>query len=702
MSIKDILESEKYLSKLSRNILMDKTKKIFLPLENEIKEVANYYIAIEDALKNNNPGEVLRCCRLSAEAICKHLYYIRLNVYPSKATLNDLIYNLIKLGEINNLIEAQFKNIQNLGNVGSHHDLNKKITMEYIEPCIKSVAYIIKWYFKKFNIYLDEEQYNKDLDEIEWIKANEINTIEAYQAYISSNNIERKYFEEALNKISELEIISAEDDEVWGECKKVNSSKVYKDYLLKYPGGKYVKEASKLFTICKQNEIYDKQKWDRAIEEDTLLGYEKYISGDSIKNYLDLAKAKINEILNKGLENIYNEALEKYKKAESDYDYKEIVDLIEEASNKGHIKSNGLLGVLYCEGKGVKKDYSKAKELLEVAAENGDVLAQRYLGDLYFSGKGVEKSYEEAFKLYNESVSNGDIESSFMVGYSYLNGLGVKKDINKAISFLEIAACNNKVKAQVILGQIYYKGIQRDQDYKLAFEWYSKAAKNSSLEGIYMLGVMYYYGKGVVKNINESIRLLSIANKYRYFNDEYILEKAKAERGEMLFEKNKVKGKDELKLIADSFYYGNKESRCYKTAFKFYKLSAEKGNMKAMSSLAHMYLNGIGTSKNTKLAYEWYIKLAELGDSEGQVILGNAYKNGIYINGDNSKAAIWYIRASNQGNIEAMIELSFLYKYGTGVERDLNIAYELLNRARKLGSGEASIHLNRLKNIKKL
>ena len=41
MSIKDILESEKYLSKLSRNILMDKTKKIFLPLENEIKVVAN-------------------------------------------------------------------------------------------------------------------------------------------------------------------------------------------------------------------------------------------------------------------------------------------------------------------------------------------------------------------------------------------------------------------------------------------------------------------------------------------------------------------------------------------------------------------------------------------------------------------------------------------------------------------------------------
>lgn len=330
--------------------------------------------------------------------------------------LNDLIHNLINLGEINNLIKPHFKIIQSFDNIGSHHDLNKneELTIEYMEPYIKSVAYIIKWYFKKFNIYLDEEQYNKELDEIEW---------------------------------------------------------------------------------------------------------------------------------------------------------------------------------------------TKAKELLEVAAQNGDALAQRYLGDLYFGGRGVEKNYEEAFKLYNESVSKGYIESSLMVGYSYLNGLGIKKDINKAISFLEIAACNNKVKAQIILGEIYYKGIQRDQDYKLAFEWYRKAAKNSSLEGIYMLGVMYYYGQGVVKNINESIRLLSIANKYRYFNDEHILEKAKAERLEMLFEENKFKGKDQLKLIADSFYYGNKESRCYKTAFKFYKLSAEKGNMKAMSSLAYMYLSGIGTSKNTKLAY---------------------------------------------------------------------------------------------------
>ena len=77
--------------------------------------------------------------------------------------------------------------------------------------------------------------------------------------------------------------------------------------MLKYLSGKYVKEESKLFAICKQNEIYDKQKWDKAIEEDTLLGYEKYISGDSIKDYFDLAKVKINEILNKNSENIYKE-----------------------------------------------------------------------------------------------------------------------------------------------------------------------------------------------------------------------------------------------------------------------------------------------------------------------------------------------------------------------------------------------------------
>ena len=41
-------------------------------------------------------------------------------------------------------------------------------------------------------------------------------------------------------------------------------------------------------------------------------------------------------------------------------------------------------------------------------------------------------------------------------------------------------------------------------------------------------------------------------------------------------------------------------------SFKYYKLSADKGNTTAQNNLGNCYLNGIGTEKDYEIAFKYY------------------------------------------------------------------------------------------------
>ncbi len=80
---------------------------------------------------------------------------------------------------------------------------------------------------------------------------------------------------------------------------------------------------------------------------------------------------------------------------------------------------------------------------------------------------------------------------------------------------------------------------------------------------------------------------------------------------------------------------------------------AESGNVTARCTLAHMYENGLGVSKNNLLACVWYKAAAESGSPEAQYRLGYLYENGLYEEGllvekDFSKAFHWYRKAVEQ------------------------------------------------------
>ena len=66
------------------------------------------------------------------------------------------------------------------------------------------------------------------------------------------------------------------------------------------------------------------------------------------------------------------------------------------------------------------------------------------------------------------------------------------------------------------------------------------------------------------------------------------------------------------------YYKGIGIEKNYKLAFKFYKISAKRGNHLALYSLGNMYFNGIGVEKNIKKSYKWFKLSAEKGNSISQ------------------------------------------------------------------------------------
>jgi hypothetical protein len=102
-------------------------------------------------------------------------------------------------------------------------------------------------------------------------------------------------------------------------------------------------------------------------------------------------------------------------------------------------------------------------------------------------------------------------------------------------------------------------------------------------------------------------------------------------------------------------------------AFKWYKKSAELGNVSAEAKACALYYSGIGVSKDTYEAIKWCQKAAEAGNTFGQVIVGMAYFDGLYgVGKDVEKAIKWYRKAAEQGVAYAQAKLGSAYADGIG------------------------------------
>jgi TPR repeat protein len=177
-----------------------------------------------------------------------------------------------------------------------------------------------------------------------------------------------------------------------------------------------------------------------------------------------------------------------------------------------------------------------------------------------------------------------------------------------------------------------------------------------------------------------------------------------------------------MNAIGLAFWLGEGVEKDVVEAIKWFKQSAEKGELRAMRNLALCFRDGVPdagslstTMKSMRLmqqaadgglvdamcdladwlrelsdpaALEWYMKGAEAGNLYCMRRLGSLHRNGACgLQPDNSKALPWYERAAATGDVDSIVSLAvFLQEVG-----DLVRAVELYSKAADGGTRRCAI-----------
>ena len=152
------------------------------------------------------------------------------------------------------------------------------------------------------------------------------------------------------------------------------------------------------------------------------------------------------------IEGYYLQGMEYFSELGSSKDSVEAIKWLHHAADKGHVKAQYNLGVIYTKGDVVVKDLREAAKWFYSAAEQGYPNAQYYLGIFYGKGYGLSQSnsqaakylvgaaryfdtqdyYSQAVKWCLRAAEDGDIFASSVLGDFYSNGYGVSKNLTKA------------------------------------------------------------------------------------------------------------------------------------------------------------------------------------------------------------------------------------------------------------------------------
>jgi TPR repeat protein len=123
-------------------------------------------------------------------------------------------------------------------------------------------------------------------------------------------------------------------------------------------------------------------------------------------------------------------------------------------ANKGHAKSQTLVGVMYRDGVGVEKDLRQAALWLEKAAQQGLREAENELGHLYLSTEASVHNPAKAEQWLTRAAEHGVVEAQRDLGLLYMRGDLVGVDHEKAVIWLRRAAAQGSEEAQKALAAL--------------------------------------------------------------------------------------------------------------------------------------------------------------------------------------------------------------------------------------------------------
>ncbi|MBW2615332.1 MAG: SEL1-like repeat protein [Deltaproteobacteria bacterium] len=353
-------------------------------------------------------------------------------------------------------------------------------------------------------------------------------------------------------------------------------------------------------------------------------------------------------------------------------DYQEALKWFQKAAVQGYAAAQNYVGLIYHEGKGVKKDIREALKWFQKAADQGHAGAQRYIAL-------INDAQEEQRK------EERDIQALFDKGLAYYG----KKDFQEALKWLQEAdkkghpgaqkyiafihdARKEKRKGEIETQSLFDKGLEyyNNQSYQEALSFFLRAAEQGDANGQNYAGLIYDAGKGIQKDEIEAIKWFLKA----------------AEQGHKFARYN----------LGLQYYIGDEVAKDYQKALKWFLLAAEQGHPGAQNYAGLIYDAGKGIKKDEIEAIKWFLKAAEQGHKSAQYNTGLQYYEGNEIQKDYQKALKWFLKAAQQRHPKAQNLLGIMYENGLGAKADTDEAIKWYRESSKNGSSASQRALKRL------
>ncbi len=252
--------------------------------------------------------------------------------------------------------------------------------------------------------------------------------------------------------------------------------------------------------------------------------------------------------------------------------------------------------------------------------------------------KGPAQSNDGAEKASQQISNSSSIEVPMTIEMMKARSDAFRDsgDHEQSIHWLRKAAEAGDVGSQEWLGYIYYNGYDVAQDYAEAARWYEMAAFHNSCTGQYELGLLYLKGRGVEQDF---------------------------ERARLWFEQARV---NKWSIVLDGVEI---EPHATDRAFSNYEL-------------AHLYLNGLGVTRDVERGVELLQTAAEIGCGPALDDLGVLHCDGTLGDPDWKSAVEWFRRGAEERDFwNAQRNLALCYWNGTGVEQSDSLAFQWMKRA---------------------
>ncbi len=188
------------------------------------------------------------------------------------------------------------------------------------------------------------------------------------------------------------------------------------------------------------------------------------------------------------------------------------IEWLTKSANKGNLAAMTYLGVIYSEGKLVKKDINKAIYWRELAAEKGSAADKYALANAFIYGYTLPADKQKAFYWLTKAAETGDIRAIDQL-ISIYSSNGDKENVSrwkteKSYAKIKLAQAGD-VSAMFEAYRMYISG--KGGVYKSipkALYWLIRASDNGHIQAMETLASMYIRGKFVEKDFNKAISLL--------------------------------------------------------------------------------------------------------------------------------------------------------------------------------------------------